>query len=234
MNLLEEHTEDELRLIDANLLPLNKKMWTFSRGARELQEYKDALGNINIREKYNYIWTNDNREILDFSREFTFLDDSGVPLFDPIDTTPDKNSLLIDEINESIRRRQIRYLRTATKALEEGANSLPQSVDQLTLNHLMSIQAVHPNYNTPELYNKYRQGLLNAALGLNYLLNHYSTEILNYENFGTMDFENAILNETDITALSVLDATLRSPDSKFPNGLTGRQSILYQLTGVIP
>ena len=234
MNLFENFSEEELRLIDANLLPLQKMMWNFSRGTRSRQEYLDADGNINIKEEYHYVWSVDNREVEDFTRTFTFLKDDGTELFEPIDTTPHKNSLLIDEINESIRRRQIRYLRTATKALEEGANSLPQSVDQPTLNYLMSIQAVHPNYNTPELYIKYRQGLLNAASGLDYLLNHYSTEILNYENFGTMDFENAILNETDVTALSVLDATLRSPDSKFPNGLTGRQSILYQLTGVIP
>ncbi len=233
MNLLEEYSESELRLINASLLPLAKKRWAFTRGARTEQKYLDG-SNVNAREYYTYIWSEDNRRVLDFTRTFRFQDDEGNLLFDEIDTTPDKDDLVIDEINESIRIRQVRYLRSATKRLREAANSLPPQVDQETLNVLIQLQHVHPYYSTPELYTVFRDGLLAAADGLDFTLGYYSVQINLYEKYGTLDFENAINNETNETVLSILNSTLSTPDADFPNGLTGLGSIMYQLRGIVP
>ena len=137
-----------------------------------------------------------------------FLDDEGNLLFDPIDTTPDKDPIVIDEINESMRIRQVRYLKTTAKNLLNIANSLPDS--------------------------EFKTNLLNAGNGVNMILNHYASDILSYEKYGTDDWKNSIEDESDPFVLSILDALLRAPDEQFPNGLTGRQSIMFQLTGVIP
>ena len=107
-----------------------------------------------------------------------------------------------------MRIRQVRYLRTTAKNLIKIAATLPDS--------------------------EFKTNLTNAGNGVNMVLNHYSSEISSYEKYGTDDWQNALEDESDPFILSILDALLRTPDDQFPNGLTGRQSILYQLTGVIP
>ncbi len=66
------------------------------------------------------------------------------------------------------------------------------------------------------------------------LFAHYEVQVQHYIDRGTSEFENAVLNETDPTILSILAITAREPDTDFPNGLTVKQSIVYQLTGVKP
>lgn len=208
MNLLQEYSEQELRETNANLLPLKKKKWKFNRGARTEQHYVDSEGNVNAKETYIYTWSEDGRQVIDFTRSFVFMDDEGEPLFDEIDTTPDKDAITIEEINEAIRARQIRYLRTTAKSLKALADTLPAS--------------------------PFKDALINASSGVNLVLGHYSVQINLYEKYGTTDWEDAMDSESDPTILFILDSVLRQPDVDFPNGLTGRQSILFQITGVKP
>ena len=62
----------------------------------------------------------------------------------------------------------------------------------------------------------------------------YDEEISHYISRGTMDFENAVIAETDPTMLAIFAIPTVAPSTKFPSGLTVKGSILYQLNGKIP
>ena len=70
-----------------------------------------------------------------------------------------------------------------------------------------------------------------ASQSIDTILDHYEVEINHYISRGTLEFENAVRNETDPTILSVLDLVVRPPDEVFSAGLTIKQTILHQLTG---
>lgn len=208
MNLLDVYSENELKTINVNHLGLKKRDWDSKRGARTEQKYSDPedLNIPNAIEIYNNIWSDDGRRLLDFTRELQWLNDDG-SLIIKVDTTPLITAMMLEEIMESVWRRQVRYLVTAARELYNIAQTLPEPLKT--------------QYET-------------ISSGVNTILNHYSEQIAKYESHGLPDFENSVNNETDPTILELLDLPVRPADEEFPNGLTAKESIIHQLTGVIP
>ena len=128
-------------------------------------------------------------------------------VFFEIDTTPELDEVSIEEIMESVWKRQIRYLKVAAENLAKLAETLPEPLKTEYLD------------------------VANGSLSIMY---HYREEISQYESHGHPYFEDAINNENDAYILNLLSKTVRPPDSEFPVGLTAKESILHQLTGVIP
>lgn len=213
MNLEDLFDESELSLLNVNHLGLKKKAYQFKRGARTSQKYLDmndldGEGNpiVNAEELYTNVWSADGRRLESFTRKLYYYHQDG-SVFHEIDTTPDIDDVLIEEIMESVWKRQVRYLKVAAENLADLALTLPEP---------------------------YKTQYTTIANNVLIIMDHYHTEIAKYEAHGTTDFENAVLNETDPTILALLQTPVRAPDTEFPNGLTAKTSIIHQLTGVVP
>ena len=208
MNLLDIYSENELKIINVNHLGLRKTDWNFKRGARTEQKYSDPenLNIYNATEVYSNTWSQDGRRLIDFTRELQWLNDDN-SLIIKVDTTPIITAMMLEEIMESIWKRQVRYLVTAARELYNIAQPLPEPLKT--------------QYET-------------ISTGVNTILNHYSEQIAKYESHGLPDFENSVNNETDAEILALLELPVRPADDEFPNGLTAKESIIHQLTGVIP
>ena len=208
MNLLDTYDESELRQINVNFLGLKKHDWDFKRGARTRQDFSDPsnIETVNAKEIYTNTWTADGRRLESFTRKMQWLNDDGSLIIEQ-DTTPIITAMMLEEIMEAVWKRQIRYLVTAARELYNIAQTLPEPL-------------------------KTQYETISAGVGT--ILGHYSEEIAKYESHGLPDFETAVNAETDPTILDLLALPVRPAEEEFPNGLTARQSIIHQLTGVIP
>lgn len=213
MNLEDLYGETELNLINVNHLGLKKKAYAFKRGARTSQKYidmndLDGEGNpiVNAEEIYDNIWSADGIRLESFTRTLFFYHQDG-SVYHQIDTTPDIDDVMMEEIMESVWKRQIRYLKVAAEKLAEQALTLPEPM-------------------------KTQYGTI--AANVLTIFAHYDSQIAKYESHGFPDFEDAVNNETDPTILALLQTPVRAPDAEFPVGLTAKTSIIHQLTGVIP
>ena len=122
-------------------------------------------------------------------------------------TIPLDNNFDSKKLNRTIRQYQIDYLESKAEDLKALAAASPEPEKT--------------QYNT-------------VADNIEAIFSHYKLQVEAYISRGTMELEDAINNEADVNMNSILDNPVRPPDSTFPNGLTARQAVLYQLTGVIP
>jgi len=221
MQLLDVLNEYQLMFTNINLIPgLKKKSWIKNRGARIVQQFKDDEDRVIIHELYTYEMINDDREIGNYSRKIQMFNEDGslikFPIGDEgaqdyIDTTPDITPDHIADINKVCRNWRMDYLERAAKGLIAYA----ETVDE-----------------------PYKSHFTDVGNSIETLLDHYSDQIYKYRsrNFLSMDLENAVLNETDMDILHLLDKFVKPPgtDENFPKGLKTKDSIMFQLTGVLP
>lgn len=213
MNLLDEYGEDELLKTNTNFLRLNgvklkKKAWTKDRGLRIKQDYVyEPTGEIKVSEIYEYEYTNDNREVKSYTRKINWYDDGEV--IQSQDTTPDLTINHISDVNKSARNSQVEYLELSADNLRNLADTLPEP---------------------------YRSQYLQVASSIDLLLNHYEVSTRKYRErkLHTIDFENAVIFESNPQILAIHQIPVRQPDAHFPNGLNVKQAIMYQLKGTIP
>jgi len=213
MNLLDEYSEDELLNINTNFLRLDgiklkKKAWFKDRGLRMRQDYiYEPTGEIKISELYEYEYKNDKREVSSYIRKVEWYD--GGEVIQSQDTTPDLTIDHLSDVNKSARNAQVEYLELSADNLRNLADTLPEP---------------------------YRSQYIQVAGSIDLLLNHYEGVTRKYRErkLHTIDFENAVLFETNPQILAIHQIPVRPPDDHFPNGLNVKQAIIYQLKGLVP
>ena len=225
---------EDIYFLNVSFYGLESDSFDFKRGYRtEKKYYQDDV--LFIKEYYEYTYTQDLRSIQRVDSKIIefYQHDGSLGMRKTIPKKQKQKKLR--EINTTARVGRIDYLITAAEALEDGYNALPPQVDEPTVQYLISQNIVSPMFvSDVTTYHVFRNGLLAISQGIESLLKHYSQEISDYTAYGFMDFENSIVNESIPAFLQLLATPARPADSEFPNGLTVRQSIMYQLTGVIP
>ena len=207
IDLFDEYDESELLHINIKFLGLDQDVWELTRGARVERLYTDpADDSLRIRDSYTYTMTDGDRVATPSTRKIEWFKTDGTVGLE-VTRNLKFSPKSLKGVQREIRQGRIDYLETAAENLRELA---------LTLAEPEKTQ-----YNT-------------VADNIDNLFAHYEHDVLEYIQRGTMAFENAVNNETDATILAILAIPARAPDADFPNGLTVKQSIIYQLTGVKP
>jgi len=205
--LFEKYHIDELKRMPIKLLAsaesLTRGPWSVVRGAKKERCYKDQNGNALIRVYYVYAYENGLRDIKSFQEFIEFSKTSG-GVFLAIEVPNSNNSKTINDLNRTVRQGRVDYLETTAKALGELA----------------------PNESEP-----WKTNYETVSNNIDTLFNYYQSEIDEYISRGTMLLETSIKNESDQSILNLLNTDARKPDGEFPNGLTVKESILYQLEG---
>lgn len=210
IDLREDYDEEELKEKDLMLIPgIFKKSWSKNRGLRLQQEYvdKETKTQIVAIEKYDYVFKNGIREISDYTRKIEWFDTTG-EIITFKDTTPHIDDDHIADVNKVCRNWRMDYLERAAINLADLAVALPEP---------------------------YKTHYEDVSKSIEQLLAHYEQQIYKYRtrNFLSIELESAILSETNPAIITLLDKFVKIPqtDPKFPDGLTTRQSIMYQLNG---
>jgi len=194
---------------------LTQDNWQVERGANTDKNYIDHNDNNKVKAKESviYEWGADARFPLNLHKRLSWYNNQG-DLIHSKDVIKKQISVTkLAEIKESIARRRIKYLEGAANNLRALADALPTELPNVGV-----IQA------------QYHQ----VADNIDLLFEHYRIEIQDYRERQTNSFEEAVLNEINPQILAILNIPARQPDTDFPNGLTVKQSIIYQLTGVKP
>ncbi len=203
MDLFDEYGEDELLLIPAKNLGLKRKAWTFTRGMLLKREFLDENDELRISAEITYTLEDGNRTAYPHSRTLKWYRTDGTVGLEKTDYFEYSTKDLKYE-KRKVRQGRIDYMEGAAEDLENLSESMPEP---------------------------YKTSFLVASQSIDTILDHYEVEINHYISRGTLEFENAVRNETDPTILSVLDLVVRPPDEVFSAGLTIKQTILHQLTG---
>ena len=237
----ENFSKEELDLIPiknlSNPLKLDRKPWNFSRGAKTIRQYFHKILNFKgIEVEYTYQYpevdeVKDLRKIESYSEKICFYDEDG-SLFYHIDVPVSLNLKNIREINRAIRFSRIDFLEDSAENLRDIAEQMPDIIDQPTVDFLISQGQLPPDVSNPTIYQGFRNGLFDTANSIDELFVHYEHAILTYKDRGTMEFEDAVKNEGNQTILTKLNRRV-PPNGDFPNGLSVREAIYYQLTGDI-
>jgi len=206
INIFDEYGKNELLTTDVQFLGLTKKAWAFSRGARTERIYQYENQTTAIKDSYTYTLDSNNREITAILRKIEWFDDQGVLQLEK-DISPDPNVKALKSLNREVRQGRIDYLEAAAEQLGAAAPYVPEP---------------------------YATDFEEASNSIEILFKHYSTEIDNYIKRGSLEFEAAILAETNPILVKILSLESYIPDADFPTGLTIKQAIVYQLTGVKP
>ncbi len=203
------HT-DELKRMPIKLLAsaegLSRDPWSFNRGGKTERCYKDQSENVLIRVYYTYTYSNGVRDIESFQEFIEFKKSSG-EVFLTIEVPNSQSSEVVNKLNRAIRQGRIDYLETTAKALGMLAP--------------IESEPWKSNYET-------------IANNIDTLFDHYQVQIDEYIARGTMTLEDAVNAESNQSILDILSTDARKPDAEFPNGLTVKQSIMYQLEGTVP
>ena len=211
VNLFETWGEDELLVTNVTFLGLDQGPWILNRGQRQYRRY-ESEGQLRVKDSYIYTMDSENRRVEGMSRRLEWYesDSTTVGLFKDINisTTPES----LKKLNREIRQNRMDFLESGAENLRTIADSLPDS----------------------EPYTTQAAQLNQVANSIDLLFSHYAIEIAEYIQRGTSAFENAINNETNATILTILAIPVREPDTYFPNGLTVKQSIIYQINGTVP
>lgn len=207
MDLFDTYGEDELLILDIQHLGLTQNPWDYRRGAKTERIYNCVTdGNICVKHLFTYTFSNGERDIQDIHVKIEWYDAS-----EQVKLTKEYDKLMSakqrKQINREIRQGRLDHLEGEAENLRTLALGVPEPFKT--------------QYNT-------------VADNLDFLFSHYQTEVNSYIQRGTMDFENAVNNETDPTILAILAIPALPPQPEFPNGMTVKESIIYQLTGVIP
>lgn len=219
-------THGAIGLTDITFLGLEQSDWDIYRGMRQFRNYyydndeirtvvdEDGVEStyelktdtVAIQDHYEYTLSADGKSITDLTRYIEWYDFKGnIGLTKTI--SENLTAKKLKSINRAIRQNRIDYLESAGEEAAIAANSVPEP---------------YASYYTQ------------VAAGVETLLLHYKNEVDDYINHNFMDFENAVNNETDASIIAILDLVARQPDTEYPNGLTVKQSIIHQLTGVKP
>ena len=181
MDLLQEFSEDELKLTDVKLLrwynifPLS---WDWSRGAKTVRYYNvgGVPGEANQRCKIEWTYEMDagNRSIVRPERKITYLETDGVTPIIEQDISKPYNIKELGQLNMDIRIGRITDLR-------QNAEQLPGDPDN---------------------------GIPPGSQIVEWLYEWYGPEIFEYEDRGNLGFENALKTENDPVRLAVLNAPI--------------------------
>lgn len=180
--------------------------WGFSRGAKTIKNY--ILNNTTyMSSEYVYEYDSENRDIIAITSKMVrwFKADGSVGM--EKDVTPEPNIKQFGDIKRSIWNGRVDYLEQGAKDLAAIAQTLPEP---------------------------YKSQYLQVAAAVDFVFDFYEVPIRSYRERGTLDWENAVLNETNPQIVAILDLPVRPADTLFPNGLTARESIIHQLKGIIP
>lgn len=206
MDLFNEYSEEELLTIDIQFLGLEQHPWDYKRGAKTDRLYYCSDENVLVKHSYSYTTTNGNRDIQDVHVKIEWFNELG-----EIKLTKEYDKLLNNkrrkELNREIRQGRIDHMESEAEILREYAQTLPEP---------------------------YKTQYTTVADNIDFIFETYSTQIDSYIKRGTLDFETAVLVETDSTMVAILNLEALPPETDFPNGMTVKESIIYQLTGVIP
>ena len=206
MDLFEEYSKEELLTTNVQFLGLVQGAWNFSRGARTERLYKSQTGPdfVQVKDFYEYTYTNGLRNIASYVRKLQWFRKDGTVGLEK-DVTPVLNIKNKKKLNRDIRQGRIDYMVAAAEELGQLSPFVPEP---------------------------YKSDFLRATDSVDLILKQYEGEIVHYIDNGVMGFEDAINNEGNPVLLEVLDLGFRPPDTLFPTGLTMKQSIIHQLTGV--
>lgn len=195
--------------VDFTLLGLNAGMWAYERGARTERLYTDSEGNVVVRDAYSYTYEDggkDLRWVKEVERKIEWFTKSDEVGLTK-DITPNFNNKKMKQLNRDLRQGRIDYLEASAEELREVALMVPEP---------------------------YKTQYNSIAGSIDGLFNHYADQVLKYISRGTSHFEDDVSNETNANILGVFQIPSAPPSEKFPNGMTVRESILYQLTGEKP
>jgi len=226
--IYDNYDESELKTIPIKNLAvaegLDRRPWVFTRGAKVSREYLNAEGEPEIRVVYDYEWIADedgkHRRINGYNQRVDFLDSKG-SVFQSNEVPNSLNVKNIKEINRAIRQGRMDYLESGAEQLREGAAQLKALAENTDGEAKVQYLTLAGQYDF-------------IANSIDLLFNHYRTQVTDYISRGTMDFETDVNNETDAAIIQILNLPARQPDDLFPKGLTVKQSIMFQLTGVKP
>lgn len=203
MDLFDEYSENELKLIPVKNLGLNRQPWTFTRGRRIKRELLDENSDLRVTIEIDYSFSDGDRITTPISRTIKWYNTDGTVGCSKTDTLTYSIKDLKKEHRE-IRQGRIDYMTAAAEELADLSATVPEP---------------------------YKTSFITASQSVDTILNHYETEITHYINNASMEFEDAVRNETDPAITPLLDLIVRPPDAEFSSGLTVKQTILHQLTG---
>jgi len=232
IDLKNDYSIEEL---EAKLLasyPLIQGNWVLERGANTTKDYLEETGEVKIREEYHYTWDDGNRFVKDFHKSISWYDDEGEVIHTRLLKRKSVTAKKLKEVNRAICQGRLDYLETSADNLRTTAESLPEPL---------------------------KSQYIQVANSIDFLFKHYKEETTEYIARQTMSFENAIHRDSghvDGSLLVMVDGyptpesqaleahaqtikkilyiPVRQPDEDFPNGLTVKTSILYQLTKAKP
>ena len=203
MDLFEEFSLSEIKRTHVDLMGIKPTPWNFSRGAKTTREYLYPNGDVAARVSYTYEYTDGGRSILQPQRKIEFFSANGTMMHEQ-DITKELNAKQLRNLNRELRQGRWDYMDDAAEKLPLFAPFVPEP---------------------------YKTDFVRASQALMILHKFYEREIKSYIEDGTMDFENAIRNETNPIMLELLALNVRPPDSDYIAGLTVLQTLLHQLTG---
>jgi|GEM_PF-5812255 len=233
VNLEEDYSISELEDKLLVSYPLVQGNWVLERGANTIKNYREEEnGQTKIREEYHYTWDKGNRFVQDFYKTIVWYANDGSVIhtrnLKRESVTPKK----LKEVNRAICQGRLDYLETSADNLRKTAETLPEPL---------------------------KSQYIQVADSIDFLFKHYKDETNEYVSRQTMAFENAILKDAAHvdgsllvkvngyptpesqaaeahaqTIKAILHIPVRQPDEDFPNGLTVKTSILYQLRKEIP
>lgn len=192
-------------LVDFSIIGLDAYEWQYDRGARAQRLYKNG-DDVAVRDTYSYSYDASNRFVTSYVRTIEWLAEDGSVSISK-NVTPSLTGKKIKELNRAIRQGRIDYLESAAEALLALSETVPEPL---------------------------KSQFAQISQSIDLLFEHYSTQVVAYIHRGEDDFEDAVENELEASMVSILALPARPPDSVFTNGLNVKQSIIYQLTGVIP
>lgn len=203
MDLFEDFSPQELLIINIQFLGLKQKAWSFSRGMRLCREYHYPNDTVAVKDVYEYVESADGRSIESATRKLEWYDAAGVKQLEK-DITPELNIKNKKTLNRAIRQGRLDYMVAAAEELMILSGTVPEP---------------------------YSSDFLKASNSIDIILSHYELEIDHFVKNGSLEFENAVRNETNPIMSDILNLGVRPPDAEFPSGLTIKQTILHQLTG---
>lgn len=203
MDLFDQWGEDELLIINVKHLGLKIRPWEFSRGRKLIRNYEDENDELRASEEYEYLFSDEDRITTPIKKVIKWYKiDGTVGLEKEVELEYSIKDL--QTIHRSIRQGRIDYMEGAGRELATLALTMPEP---------------------------FATSFTEASNAVSEILYFYDNEISKYIKWGTLDFENAVRNETDETMLSYFNLVVRPPDDLFPSGLNIKQTILHQLTG---
>jgi len=199
MNLLDEFDLTELKKTDVKSLRwwnIYPRSWDWSRGAKTIRYYSVAGSESADQRRVKIEW----QYVMDAGNRKIITPSRTITFYDVDGSTP----ILMGDISKPYNPKEIGELNRDVRIgrltdLRENAEALPTDPD----NGIPSGQDI-----------------------IDMIYSWYNDAIIRYEDRGSLEFEDALRNESDPTRLAVLNA----PISAF-GGLTIMQLLAYQMTG---